>query len=92
MAGEGQEPEGVPAADEHEHGHEGSFATGQETTVHHPEREEEEGDFATGEEKARDTHEGSFAEGQETSDHHPERPENKGDFATGEEEEHPHSA
>jgi len=24
---------------------------------HHPEREEEEGDFATGEEKARDTHE-----------------------------------
>ena len=43
MAGEGQEPEVVPAADDNEHGHEGSFATGQETTEHHPEREEEEG-------------------------------------------------
>lgn len=41
MAGEGQEPEGVPAADDHEHGHQGSFATGQEETEHHPEREEE---------------------------------------------------
>jgi hypothetical protein len=90
MAGEGQETEGVPEADEHEHGHQGSFATGQETEEHHPEREEEEGDFATGEEKARDTHEGSFAEGQEARDHHPENPENRGDFAEGEEEEHTH--
>jgi hypothetical protein len=88
MAGEGQEPEGVPAADDHEHGHQGSFATGQEETEHHPEREEEEGDFATGEEKARDTHEGSFAEGQEATEHHPEL--HKGDFAEGQEEEHSH--
>ena len=90
MAGEGQEPGSVPAADDHEHGHQGSFGTGQETTEHHPEREVEEGDFATGEEKARDTHEGSFAEGQESSDHHPENPANRGDFAEGEEEEHTH--
>jgi hypothetical protein len=90
MAGEGQENAGVPEPDDHEHGHQGSFATGQETEEHHPEREEEEGDFATGEEKARDTHEGSFAEGQESSDHHPENPANRGDFAEGEEEEHTH--
>jgi hypothetical protein len=90
MAGEGQETGSVPAADDHEHGHQGSFGTGQETTEHHPEREEEEGDFATGEEKARDTNVGSFAEGQEASDHHPGNPENKGDFAEGEEEEHTH--
>jgi len=51
MAGEGQESEGVPGPDDHEHGHQGSFGTGQETTEHHPEREEEEGDFATGDER-----------------------------------------
>jgi hypothetical protein len=90
MAGEGQDPAGVPAADDDEHGHQGSFATGQETEEHHPERLDEEGDFATGEEKARDTHEGTFAEGQESSDHHPENPANRGDFAEGEEEEHTH--
>jgi hypothetical protein len=90
MAGEGQEPDVVPEADEHEHGHQGSFATGQEESVHHPELEEEEGDFATGEEAARPTHEGSFAEGQEASDHHPEL--SKGDFAEGQEEEHSHPA
>ena len=90
MAGESQEPGGVPGASEHEHGHQGSFATGEETVEHHPEREEDEGDFATGEERAKPTHEGSFAEGQEASDHHPENPDNKGDFAEGEEEEHSH--
>ena len=92
MGGEDQKSEGVPAADEHEHGHQGSFATGEETTEHHPEREEEEGDFATGEEAAKPVHEGSFAEGQEETDHHPERPDNKGDFAEGQEEEHSHPA
>jgi hypothetical protein len=85
--GDDPTPGGVP---EEERGHEGSFATGQETTEHHPEREEEEGDFATGEERAKPTHEGSFAEGQETGDHHPENPANRGDFAEGEEEEHTH--
>jgi hypothetical protein len=84
--GDEQKAEGVP--EEHEHGHQGSFATGQEVTEHHPEREEEEGDFATGEELAKDTHEGSFAEGQETTEHHPEL--RKGDFAEGQEEEHTH--
>ena len=38
--GDEQKAEGVP--EEHEHGHQGSFATGQEVTEHHPEREEEE--------------------------------------------------
>ncbi|HVC40693.1 MAG TPA: hypothetical protein VND54_01815 [Candidatus Saccharimonadales bacterium] len=90
MAGEGQESEGVPGAGDHEHGHQGSFATGQEETEHHPERAAEEGDFATGEEHAKPAHEGSFAEGQEDVEHHPELPENKGDFAEGQEEEHSH--
>jgi len=39
------------------------LAPGQETEEHHPEREEEEGDFATGEGEARDTHEGKFRGG-----------------------------
>ncbi len=90
MAGEGQEPDVVPEADDHEHGHQGSFATGQETTEHHPELEVEEGDFATGEELVKPSHEGSFAEGQEAVDHHPELPDNKGDFAEGQEEDHSH--
>jgi hypothetical protein len=90
MAGESQESGGVPGGSENERGHQGSFATGEETVEHHPEREEEEGDFATGEEKAKPTHEGSFAEGQETMEHHPERPDDKGDFAEGQEEEHSH--
>ena len=34
----GEEPGGVPAPDDHEHGHQGSFGTGQETEEHHPER------------------------------------------------------
>ena len=88
MAGEGQEPDGVPE-DANEHGHQGSFATGQETTEHHPELETEEGDFATGEELAKPLHEGSFAEGQEKVEHHPED-STHGDFAEGQEEEHPH--
>ena len=86
--------EGVPGEDQHEHeheqGHQGSFGTGQETSEHHPELEEEEGDYAAGEEKAKPAHEGSFAEGQEETEHHPELPENKGDFAEGQEEEHSH--
>ncbi|MFI5285925.1 MAG: hypothetical protein ACHQ4F_06350 [Candidatus Dormibacteria bacterium] len=90
MAGESQEPGGIPGSGENEHGHQGSFATGEESVEHHPEREEEEGDFATGDERAKPTHEGSFAEGQEAVEHHPEDPESKGDFAEGQEEEHSH--
>jgi hypothetical protein len=94
---EGQEPEAVPAADEaaaedDEHTHEGSFATGQEAVEHHPERLDMEGDFAEGEEAHKPVHEGSFAEGQEDIEHHPELRENEGDFASGQEEEHPHPA
>jgi hypothetical protein len=94
---EGQEPEGVPAADEvvveeDEHTHEGSFATGQETAEHHPESLDMEGDFAEGEEAHKPIHEGSFAEGQEDIEHHPELPGSEGDFASGQEEEHPHPA
>jgi hypothetical protein len=89
---EGQEPDGVPVVDD-EHTHTGSFATGQEETEHHPERQDEEGDFAEGEEAHKPTHQGSFAEGQEVDDPHPELPENKGDFAEGQEtEHHPHSS
>jgi hypothetical protein len=90
MDGEGQDPEVVPEADEHEQGHQGSFATGQEAVEHHPELEEEEGDFATGEELAKPVHEGSFAEGEEDEEHHPETPGFKGDFAEGQEEERAH--
>jgi hypothetical protein len=45
MAGPDREPEAVPA-DEDEHTHEGTFASGEETITHHPERPEEPGDFA----------------------------------------------
>jgi hypothetical protein len=91
---EGQEPEVVPAADEvaaeeDEHTHEGSFATGQETAEHHPERLDMEGDFAEGEEALKPVHEGSFAEGQEETEQHAERPGAKRDFAEGQEEDHP---
>jgi hypothetical protein len=89
MADEGPAP-AAPASPEDEHGHQGSFATGQETTEHHAEREEEEGDFATGEEGTEPRHQGSFAEGQEATEHHPEDPANKGDFAEGQEHEHTH--
>jgi hypothetical protein len=83
-----------PGAPEHEdeHTHEGTFATGQEETPHHPERVEEREDFAEGQEAAKHTHEGSFAEGQEERDHHPERPEERGDFAEGQEEDQHHGA
>jgi hypothetical protein len=92
----GHEDDTHPDADapehEDEHTHEGSFATGQEETVHHPERVEEREDFAEGQEAAKHTHEGSFAEGQEERDHHPERPEERGDFAEGQEEDQHHGA
>jgi hypothetical protein len=64
MDGQDHEPEGVPGADEDEHTHEGSFASGQETTEHHPERPDEQEDFAEGVEEQKHTHQGSFAEGQ----------------------------
>jgi hypothetical protein len=73
--------------DEHEHKHEGSFATGVEKTERHPERESE-GDYAKGhgdaehEHDDEHEHEGSFATGVEKTEHHPER-ESKGDFAEG---------
>jgi hypothetical protein len=63
--------------------HEGSFASGQETTEQHPERPAERGDFATGEEHQKHTHQGSFAEGQQAAHPHLEFPENRGDFAAG---------
>jgi hypothetical protein len=65
------------------HMHEGSFASGQQTTEQHPERPAERGDFAAGEEHQKHTHQGSFAEGQQAADPHPECPENRGDFAAG---------
>jgi hypothetical protein len=93
MTGQGHdqpdEPEGVPAAGEDEHTHEGTFATGQEETEHHPENPEESEDFAEGQEEHKHAHEGSFAEGEETPELHPERPGTKRDFAEGQEEEHP---
>ncbi len=71
-------------ADE-EHQHEGTFATGEERTEHHPEREDR-GSFARGEAKDEEhRHEGTFAEGQEREEHHPEG-ERHGDFAEGQEE------
>jgi hypothetical protein len=65
------------------HMHEGSFASGQETTEQHPECPAERGDFAAGEEHQKHTHQGSFAEGQQAADPHPEFPANRGDFAAG---------
>jgi hypothetical protein len=69
--------------------HKGSFATGSEDIVHHPE-DTAEGDFAEGQEKEPGTHEhrheGSFATGEEAIEHHPED-RSKGDFAKGQEEE-----
>lgn len=82
---------GAPAHED-EHTHEGSFATGQEETVHHPEHVEERDDFAEGQEEHKHSHEGSFAEGQEEHHHHPERPEERGDFAEGQEEDQHHGA
>ena len=93
MAGqEDDTPESGAPAPEDEHTHEGTFATGQEETVHHPEHAEEREDFAEGQETHKHTHEGSFAEGQEERDHHPERPEERGDFAEGQEEDQHHGA
>lgn len=94
MAGHEDDTHPDPGAPEHEdeHTHEGSFATGQEETVHHPEQVEEREDFAEGQEAAKHAHEGSFAEGQEERDHHPERPEERGDFAEGQEEDQHHGA
>jgi hypothetical protein len=73
---------GVPAVAAR-HMHDGSFASGQETTEQHPERPAERGDFAAGEEHQKHTHQGSFAEGQQAADPHPEFPANRGDFAAG---------
>jgi hypothetical protein len=65
--------------------HKGSFATGEERRVHHPE-EAPPGDFARGQEdEPEDQHKGSFAEGEEDTIEHPED-EAKGDFAEGQEE------
>lgn len=63
--------------------HAGSFATGQESSVHHPERPEERASFAVGTESRRHVHQGSFAAGQAVTDRHPELPEHKGNFAAG---------
>ena len=92
MAGQGHDhpdsepaakPEGDAAATEDEHTHEGSFATGQEETEHHPERSAERDDFAEGQEGHKHTHEGSFAEGQEDHTH---THTHEGSFADGQEE------
>jgi hypothetical protein len=70
--------------DEDEHGHEGTFAGGQEREEHHPEHERR-GDFAEGaEEESEHMHEGSFAEGQEREEHHPETGRH-GEYAEGQE-------
>lgn len=63
--------------------HAGSFATGQESIVRHPERPEERASFALGTELRKHVHQGSFAAGQAVTDPHPELPEHKGNFATG---------
>jgi len=81
--GPGHVAEGVPGRGAAAHTHEGSFASGQETTEQHPERPAEKGDFAAGEEQQKHTHQGSFAEGQQEADPSPELPENRGDFAAG---------
>jgi hypothetical protein len=69
--------------EEHEDVHEGSFATGQEETEHHPETSPP-GEFAEGQEHREHVHEGTFAEGQEDEEHHPEGGRH-GDFAEGQE-------
>jgi hypothetical protein len=81
--GPGHVRDGVPALAAAGHMHEGSFASGQETTEQHPERPAEKGDFAAGEEHQKHTHQGSFAEGQQEADPSPELAENRGDFAAG---------
>ena len=81
--GPGHVAEGVPGQGAPAHAHEGSFASGQETTEQHPERPAEKGDFAAGEEQQKHTHQGSFAEGQQKADPHSELAANRGDFAAG---------
>jgi hypothetical protein len=79
----GHVSDGVLALAAAGHMREGSFASGQETIEHHPERPAEKGDFAAGEEQQKHTHQGSFAQGQQAADPHPEFAENRGNFAAG---------
>jgi hypothetical protein len=64
-----------------EHGHEGTFAEGQERDEHQPEAERR-GEFA--EEHDDHQHEGTFGTGQEAGEQHPEGGRH-GDFAEGQE-------
>ncbi len=66
-----------------EYMHVGSFATGQEHILRHPERPEERASFAVGTELWKHVHQGSFAAGQAVTDPHPELPEHKRNFAAG---------
>lgn len=70
-------------ANEHTCAHVGTFAAGQETAVHHPERPEANASFAEGAALHKHVHPGTFAAGQEITDPHPELPENRGNFAAG---------
>jgi hypothetical protein len=65
------------------HAHEGSFASGQAISEMHPERFEERGDFAEGQEQQKHTDHGNFAEGQLSADPNPELLGHRGDFAAG---------
>ena len=62
---------------------EGSFASGQQTFEHHPERPGRRRDFAEGQERQRLTYLGGFAEGQRAVDRHQGTLAHWGDFAAG---------